>query len=575
MNPAQLLSHFDRISDAPDAISRLRRFILDLAVRGKLVEQDPRDEPASELLKRIQDERRRHHTDGTVRKKAASQIDASEMPFDLPESWVRSSLAEVASYGLPEKVDSNKAISANTWVLDLEDIEKDTSRLVERVLSSSRPFHSSKTRFNKGDVLFGKLRPYLNKVLVADTDGVCTTEIIPIRGFGGIAPEYIRLVLKSPLTMKRIDRLMYGMKMPRLGTDDALGLNFPLPPLAEQPRIVAKVDEMIALCDRLETARAERESRRDRLTASSLHRLNNGADPDAFRDHARFYFNHLPRLTTKSEHILQLRQTILNLAVRGKLVPQDPHDEPAAELLKRIQAEKVRLVNEGTIKSLQPALSIGVEEIPSAVPDGWEWVRVRDLLLGDTQNGYSRKPDDALDGIPILRISAGTVRKDGVVAEEEHKLIGGVSAAQQEQYRLQPGDLLACRFNGNRSYVGRLTIYLDYLGLQPIYPDKLIRLRLLSQFTLPKLVRCFAESSVVRRDIENYCATTVGNWGISASNLKEIKIPLPPLAEQERIVAKVDELMALCDRLEAQLTTTQTESGRLLEAVLHEALALT
>ena len=207
------------------------------------------------------------------------------------------------------------------------------------------------------------------------------------------------------------------------------------------------------------------------------------------------------------------------------------------------------------------------------MPDGWQWVRVSDLLLGDSQNGYSKKPDDALDGIPILRISAGTVRKDGIVAEEEHKLIGGVSATQQEQYQLQPGDLLACRFNGNRRFVGRLSLYLGYLGIKPIYPDKLIRLRLLSQFVLPGLVRCFTESSAIRRDIESYCATTVGNWGISASNLKDVKIPLPPIAEQHRIVAKVDELMALCDHLEAQLCTTEADSRRLLEAVLHEAVA--
>jgi type I restriction enzyme S subunit len=206
------------------------------------------------------------------------------------------------------------------------------------------------------------------------------------------------------------------------------------------------------------------------------------------------------------------------------------------------------------------------------LPDGWEWVNLSDLMIGDSQNGYSRKPDDAPDGIPILRISAGTVRKDGIVAEEEHKLIGGVSAAQRRQYELKPGDLLACRFNGNRSFVGRLTLYLGYLRIEPIYPDKLIRLRVPPQFVLPQLVRYFAESCVVRRDIESYCATTVGNWGISASNLKVVKIPLPPIAEQHRIVAKLDELMAVCDRLEAQLATTHSESRRLLEAVLHEAL---
>jgi type I restriction enzyme S subunit len=363
-------------------------------------------------------------------------------------------------------------------------------------------------------------------------------------------------------------------------------IEVPLPPLAEQCRIVARVDELMALCDQLEAAKTEREQSRDRLVAASLHRLNSPADTaetdapdlptqqaDAFRDHARFVFKHLPRLTTRPEHIKQLRQTILNLAVRGKLVEQDPNDEPAAELLKRIQAEKARLADDRAIKRLKASLPIDSAEVPSPLPEPWVWVRLGDLLLGDSQNGYSKKPDDAIDGIPILRISAGTVRKDGIVAEEEHKLIGGVQPSQQEQYQLQPGDLLACRFNGNRSFVGRLALYLGYLGIKPIYPDKLIRLRLLSGFVLPKLVGCFAESSVVRRDIEGYCATTVGNWGISASNLKEVKIPLPPIAEQHRIVARVDELMALCDQLEAQLAATEADSRRLLEAVLHEVLA--
>ena len=127
-----------------------------------------------------------------------------------------------------------------------------------------------------------------------------------------------------------------------------------LPPLAEQHRIVAKVDELMALCDRLEAAQAERESRRDKLAAASLHRLNNGADADEFRDHARFHLRHLPRLTTRPEHIQQLRQTILNLAVRGKLVPQDPNDEPASELLKRIKGEKERLIGTGSIRKEKP-----------------------------------------------------------------------------------------------------------------------------------------------------------------------------------------------------------------------------
>lgn len=570
MNSAKLLSHFDRISDAPEAIPRLRRFILSLAVRGKLVEQDPRDEPASELLKRIQVEKAQLVKMGKIEEaQSLTAIDRTQAPYEIPLTWEWAPLGETINShlggGTPSK--SNSAYwDGDIFWASVKDVGKGKyiDETIDRITKAGLANSSSNlippgnlvivTRMGLGKVSINRVPIAINQ----DLRALSLSSLVSIdyhynffktHGFQG-----------TGLTVK-------GIKV-----EELLNIAFPLPPLAEQHRIVAKVEELMALCDRLEAAQVERENRRDRLVASSLNRLNNGADASAFHDHARFYFNHLPRLTTKPERVQQLRQTILNLAVRGKLVPQDPNDEPAAELLKRIQAEKAWLVKDRAIKKLQSVLPIKTSEVPSAIPDNWEWVKIGDLLWGDSQNGYSRKPDDAPDGIPILRISAGTVRRDGIVAEEEHKLIGGVSMRQQEQYELQSGDLLACRFNGNRFFVGRLSLYLGYLGIKPIYPDKLIRLRLLSAFVLPKLVRYFAESSVVRRDIENCCTTTVGNWGISAWNLKEIKIPFPPFAEQHRIVAKVDELMALCDKLEAQLTTAHTESRCLLEAVLHEAL---
>ena len=193
-------------------------------------------------------------------------------------------------------------------------------------------------------------------------------------------------------------------------------------------------------------------------------------------------------------------------------------------------------------------------------------------MTENTRNGYSRKPDDAPDGIPILRISAGTTRIDGFVAEEEHKLISGISPDIRAKYGLLSGDLLACRFNGNKEFVGRMKLFKDYLGIQPIYPDKLIRVRVNSFEALPEFVRIAAESDLVRQQVEAFCATTVGNWGISASKLKKVIFPLPPLAEQHRIVAKVDELMALCDRLEASLTANDETRERLVQAVLRGAL---
>jgi type I restriction enzyme S subunit len=566
MSPAQLLSHFDSISEAPDAIPRLRRFILDLAVRGKLVEQDPKDEPASELLKRIQVERERHSADGAIRKnKADSQIDVDEKPFELPKSWVPSSLGEVARYGLPEKVDSNKAISANTWVLDLEDIEKDSSRLVERILSSSRPFQSSKTRFKKGDVLFGKLRPYLNKVLVADADGVCTTEIVPIRGFCEMAPEYIRLVLKSPLTMKRVDRLMYGMKMPRLGTDDALALNFPLPPLAEQHRIVAKVDELMALCDRLGAAQAERESRRDRLAASSLQRLNQPAEESsAFREHARFALDNLPRFTTRPEHIQQIRQTILNLAVRGKLVPQDPKDEPAYELLKRLQTEQEELIKARVLKPDGNDSRLLEEDLPCDIPSTWKWVPLRSIIVFGPQNGISPKPSSRPGAPRAITLTATT---SGKFNPQHFKRVDATIPPDSE-FWLHSDDLLFQRGN-TREYVGIAAYYTGEPRLF-LYPDLMIKVRLSQKVSL-RYVHLWAIAPPARAYFSIHASGAQATMPkINQGTLLQLPVPIPPLAEQRRIVDKVEELMALCDRLEAQLTTTQTECLRLLEAILHD-----
>jgi type I restriction enzyme, S subunit len=562
MNATQLLAHFDRLAEAPNAVPRLRRFILDLAVRGKLVEQDAGDEPAVELLKRIRAEKAGLIKAGKLKRGAVEARAAdSEPQFVIPMNWIWAQLGEVAQYGISDKVDSNAAIPANTWILDLEDIEKDTSRLLNQVESEERPFSSTKTAFKQSDVLFGKLRPYLNKVIVADRDGVCTTEIIPIRGYCGLAPEYTKLVLRSPLTMATVNRLMYGMKMPRLGTADAAALNYPLPPLAEQHRIVAKVDELMALCDQLEAAQQERERRRDRLAAASLQRLNQPAldvTPEAQREHAGFHLQHLPRLTTRPEHIKAMRQTILNLAVRGKLVEQDAEDESAAELLQRIKLSTTQPVTSGKPKKVKPLSLIAIQEEPYPAPMGWSWVRMG--LIGETNIGLTYSPANLANaGTPVLRssnIQNGKLDLSDLVR---------VNVEVKESVLVQEGDLLICARNGSKALVGKTALI---SGLT----EKMAFGAFMAIFRSPYnayLLR-FINSPLFRAMISDVNTTTINQ--ITQENLKSALLPLPPLNEQHRIVAKVDELMALCDQFEAQLTSTQTDSRRLLEAVLEAAL---
>jgi type I restriction enzyme S subunit len=225
MNSDTLLENFEVLAEAPGGIDRLRDAILELATNGHLVERDE-SEP----------------------KQKFAPING---PSPIPSNWVWTSLAEIASYGGNGNFPSSD-IRSTDWVLDLEDIEKGTSRLIEKVTARERPSKSNKAKFNAGDVLYGKLRPYLDKVLVADSHGYCTTEIVPIVPNQGIDPHWLRISLKSPRFLSYVNAKSYGMKMPRLGTKDALLSIHAVPPLAEQKRIVAKVDELMALCDQLE-----------------------------------------------------------------------------------------------------------------------------------------------------------------------------------------------------------------------------------------------------------------------------------------------------------------------------------
>ncbi len=245
----RISEHFDTLFTTEASIDALKQTLLQLAVMGKLVPQDPNDEPASELLKRIQAEKAKLIAEGKIKKdKPLAEITEEEKPFDLPVGWEWVRLGEITNFGTTEKL---SFISDETWVLDLEDIEKDTSRLLNKHRFCDKRSLSDKNSFLEGDVLYGKLRPYLNKVIVADESGVCTTEILPIRCYGSFSSHYFKYALKSPHFINYVNARSYGMKMPRLGTEDGRKANFPLPPLAEQHRIVAKVEELMVICDQL------------------------------------------------------------------------------------------------------------------------------------------------------------------------------------------------------------------------------------------------------------------------------------------------------------------------------------
>jgi type I restriction enzyme S subunit len=336
------------------------------------------------------------------------------------------------------------------------------------------------------------------------------------------------------------------------------------PPLAEQHRIVTKVDELMALCDRLEAARKDREAKRDRLSAASLARLNT-PDPETFTTDARFTLNALPALTTRPNQIKQLRQTILNLAVRGKLVPQDPNDEPASEFLKQVNKERIARVRMGELRKTKgitpPSPSTPLFKIPAK----WEWSiadQLWDFENGDRSSNYPSRDQLVVSGIPF--INAGHL-VGGRVSVADMNYITPAKFMSLGGGKLRQGDQIYCL----RGSLGKHAVF--DLGCDAAIASSLVILRPVLAECVPYL-SLYLDSDVAQtllRRFDNGSAQP----NLSSANLRKYEIPLPPLAEQHRIVAKVDELMALCDRLEASLTTSDQTRTRLLEATLAEALA--
>ena len=381
------------------------------------------------------------------------------------------------------------------------------------------------------------------------------------------APDYYNLRFLL-IGLQALDLGSFGKGVkPGLSRSDAYDLPLSVPPLAEQRRIVAKVDELMALCDRLEAARAEREATRDRLAAASLARLN-APDPDpvTFRDHAAFALDNLTPLTARRDQIKALRQTILNLAVRGKLVEQDPNDEPASKLLKRIAVERAILVEQRQMRREKALAPTDPSEPPFEVPPQWVWSRLGSAVLF-TQYGTSLKSYTGATGIPVLTM--GNIR-EGIVVSKNQKTVPESSDDLPALY-LRKFDILYNRTN-SAELVGKTGIYLGENDCMT-FASYLIRIRVSETVGCPQYLNLAMNTSMFRAtQIVPLIKKQTGQANVNGTALKNMLVPLPPLAEQHRIVAKVDELMTLCDRLEAGLATCGDTRRRLLNALMYEAL---
>ena len=547
-------------------IKKLRELILELAVRGKLVPQDPNDEPASELLKRIAAEKAELVKQGKIKKpKPLPEISEEEKPFELPMGWEWTRLGFISNYGFCDKAEPED-VTPETWILELEDIEKVTSKLLNKVTFAERPFKSSKNRFSQGDVLYGKLRPYLDKVIVANEPGVCTTEIIPITSYGNIYPEFLRLLLKAPNFITYANSSTHGMNLPRLGTEKAQHAVIELAPIQEQLRIVSRVDKLMSLCDQLEQHSLTSLDAHQQLVETLLTTLTDSQNANELAENWARINEHFDTLFTTEASIDALKQTILQLAVMGKLVPQNPNDEPASELLKRIAQEKAQLVKDGKMKKQKPLPPISDEEKPFELPDGWEWCLFENIV--DIQSGITKGRNLAnrkLISIPYLRVA--NVQR-GYLDLSEVKEID-IPEEEKDKYHVIKGDLLITE-GGDWDTVGRTTVWCHdwYIANQ----NHVFKGRIIGKDIDPYWLETYMNSPYSRDYFASASKQTTNLASINKTQLRGCPVAIPPSSEAEEIMLKLNDFNELCEKLKLQIKSAQQTQLHLADALTDAAI---
>jgi type I restriction enzyme S subunit len=573
---AILTDNLPLLTGAPTGIKKLRELIIELAVRGKLVPQDPSDEPAGELLKRIAEEKARLVDEGKIRKqKPLAEIGDEEKPFELPANWrwgrLGSQVVE-SSAGWSPSCDPRPR-AANEWgVLKVSAVSWGVYQPEEnKALPASleaRPEHE----VAEGDFLVSRANTaelVARSVVVETTPAhlMLSDKIVRLKLTSLCERRYVNLANSAPLARDYYSRVAGGTSssMKNVSREQILNLPLALPPLAEQHRIVAKVDELMALCNRLEAQQADAESVHAQLVHALLGNLTQASDATEFATNWDRLTEHFHTLFTSEASIDILKQTLLQLAVMGKLVQQDPNDEPATELLKRIAVEKTRLVAENKLKKQKALTQIGEDEIAFKLPQGWQWVRKAEVF--NFLNGYAFKSEwFQQEGVRLLR---NVNVSHGVVNWKEAACISEEQAADFHGFSLKENDVVLTLdrpiISTGLKYAVIRNTDLPCLLLQRVakiapYADA-VSIRYLSTW----LNSCFFVDTIDP-------GRSNGVPHISTSQVASMPFALPPLPEQHRIVTKIDQLMTLCDQLKTRLSQARQLNEQLASTLVERAL---
>lgn len=549
-------------------IKKLRELILELAVRGKLVDQDDREEPAEKLLEGMLGGLNCQKRKSTETVNGEFQL--LKQQFVQPSGWAWVSLSDLGEFSggkTPSKAKARYWGGETPWVTPKDmktlTISSAEDSVTDAAIADGLRLHQ------QGAVLFVVRSGILRRSFpVAITSIECTVN----QDLKVLAPHctelsrYIQLIMQGfeGHILRHLTKA--GMTVESIKFREFSTYQFPLPPLSEQHRIVAKVDELMALCDRLENRQADSQQAHQTLVETLLGTLTRTETAEELAEAWQRIAHHFDTLFATEQSIDQFRQAILQLAVMGKLVPQDLSAESAGRFLQKVAAEKMKLIDSGVLKKEKALEELSDDEIPFAVPASWKWIRFESLANEIATGPFGsmvHKSDYIEDGVPLINPSHMI---NGRIVEESSVSVSEIKANELSTYRLRSGDIVMAR----RGEMGRCAVvtpreqeWLCGTGSFVLRFHEAISRKFLLLVFSTHWVRTYLGGESVGATMTNL------NHGI----LKKLPFCLPPVEEQHRIVAKVDELMALCDRLQARLADARTTQCHLADAIVEQAVA--
>ncbi|EOW9149714.1 restriction endonuclease subunit S [Vibrio cholerae] len=546
-------------------IKKLRELILELAVRGKLVPQDPTDEPASVLLERIAAEKAQLVKQKQIKKpKALPAIEDTEMPFALPHGWEWVRLNDLGEWGAgatPKRGNSEFYGGDIPWFKSGELTADYISESEETVTETA--LVQTSLRYNKvGDVLVAMYGATIGKTAILDVRATTNQAVCACTPFTGFLNTYLLTLLKA--YKPRLVGMGAGGAQPNISREKIIATVIALPPMEEQTRVVAKVDELMALCDQLEQQTEASLDAHQVLVETLLATLTNSQDANELMANWTRISEHFDTLFTTEQSIDQLKQTILQLAVMGKLVPQDPNDEPAAKLLERIAEERTSLIKEKAIRNPKKMKDLAELNLPFPIQGTAEWVRLGDLCFTVADGPhFSPQYVDKSEGVPFLstrNISTSEIDMDSAkyVSKEDHEEFC-------KRVKVKKGDILYTK--GGTTGIAKVND-LDvefsvwvHLAVLQIPNDKILNEYVALSLNSP---HCYLQSQKYTNGI--------GNKDLGLTRLINITLPLYPLKQQYKIVEKAYELIGICDQLKQRLRDSQQTQLQLTDAIVGQAL---